>query len=62
MRDWLKDARKAKGLNQKAASKLAGVSQPTFYGYESGKISPSVPVAKRIAAALGVEWTRFYEQ
>ena len=33
-----------------------------YYNYiENGKRRPSVPVAKRIGAVLGFDWTRFYE-
>lgn len=61
MRQWLIDARKSKGLSQKDMALKVGVSQPTFNNYEHGHISPSVPTAQRIAAALGVEWTKFFE-
>ena len=61
MRQWLIDARKAKGYSQKAIALAVGVSQPTFNNYEHGHICPSVPTAQRIAAALGVEWTKFFE-
>ena len=62
MRQWLVDARKAKGFSQKEIAHRVGVSQPTFNNYEHNHISPSVPVAQRIALALGVEWTKFFEE
>lgn len=60
-RSWLIAIRKDCGLSQKSVSELVGISQPSYYNIEVGKRKPSVPVAKRIAAALGFDWTRFYE-
>lgn len=61
MRQWLVDARKKKGLTQKDASKLSGVSQPAFCNYEHKKTNPTVPNAKRIGKVLGIDWTKFFE-
>lgn len=58
---WLRDTRKAAGIASKGVAEAAGVTQQ-FYNYiENGKRRPSPEVAKKIAAALGFEWTRFYE-
>ena len=61
MLDWLIAIREARGLSQKAVSAAVGVSQPTYWEYEHGQSTPSVPIAKKIAAVLGFDWTLFYE-
>ena len=61
MRLWLRTLRKDKGVTQAALAKKVGVSQVALCNIESGKRRPSVDVAKKIAAVLGFEWTRFYE-
>lgn len=38
-----------------------GMSQSGYASIETGARTPSVPMAKRIAAVLGFEWTRFFE-
>lgn len=57
----IREARKAKHMTQKELAKVANVSYVSISRYESGIRLPSVPTAQRIAAALGVEWTRFFE-
>jgi transcriptional regulator with XRE-family HTH domain len=61
MREWLISIRKMKGMSQKAAAEAAGVSQPTYWEYEHGISTPTPAIAKRIGAALGFDWTLFYE-
>lgn len=43
-------------------SEQVGIAQPSYFNIEAGKRRPSVPVAKKIAAVLGFDWTRFYEE
>lgn len=62
MRDWLIQIRKEAGKSQKAVCEAACISQPTYWGYEHGIYTPTVPVAKRIAEALGFDWTRFFDE
>ena len=57
----MRDARKARHMTQKELAKASGVCFVSICRYETGKQLPSVRVAKKIAAVLGVEWTRFYE-
>ena len=61
MRGWLVDIRKERGQSQYAAAADAGVAQSTYASFETGARNPSVPMAKKIAEALGFDWTKFYE-
>lgn len=63
MRTWLIKIRKALGLTIKEAAAKSEIS-PTMYHYiESGERGAKLPVgtAKKIAAAFGFDWQRFYE-
>ena len=60
MIDWLKAMRGDK--SQKKAAEMAGITQAYYAEIETGKKRPSVAVAKRIAAVLGFDWTKFYEE
>lgn len=64
MRKWLVDIRKSAKKSQQDVANAAGISQPYYAGIELGiRGKPlSVPVAKKIAAALGFDWTQFYEE
>lgn len=57
----IKTLRKHKGLTQAELAELSGIQQSMLSLIESGKRTPSVRSAQRIAAALGVEWTKFFE-
>lgn len=58
----LRAIRKKSGVSLKKLAEKCGITEQYICMIETGQRLPSVPVAKRIAAALGVEWTRFYEQ
>lgn len=60
MRTWLKDKRQNK--SQELIAKMVGISQQMYSKIERGEGNPSVDVAKKIAAVLGFEWTRFYDE
>lgn len=60
MRKWLIEARKAKGLTQAKMGKLANMSQARISYIEQG-VGIKQSTAKKIAAVLGVDWTRFYD-
>lgn len=64
MRKWLADIRKEAKRTQQDVADAAGISQAYYAGIELGiRGKPlAVPVAKRIAAVLGFDWTRFYEE
>lgn len=59
MREWLAEIRGNR--SQYKVAKEIGIAQSTYASIETGKRNPSVDMAKRIAAVLGFEWTRFYE-
>lgn len=57
----LRKARVAAGKTLREVAGGAGVSECYISQIETGARHPSVEVAKRIAAALGFEWTKFFE-
>ena len=59
MRKWLIDIRN--GRTQAQIAKEAGITQQMYSAIELGERRPSVEVAKKIAAVLGFDWTRFFE-
>lgn len=48
--------------SQNQVARLCGISQQTYAAVELGKRNPSVEAAKRIGAALGFPWTRFFDE
>ncbi len=62
MRKWLKDIRTEKGLTTYEVATSAGISQSLYSSIENGNRGVTVQKAKQIAAALGFEWQRFYEE
>lgn len=64
MRKWLANIRAAENKSQQEVANAAGISQSYYAGIESGvRGKPlAVPVAKKIAAVLGFDWTRFYDE
>ena len=61
MRIWLKDIRAQQNMTQQEVAKAANVDVTMISKIELGERRPSVEVAKKIAAVLGFEWTRFFE-
>ena len=60
-RIWFKRTRKEKGFTQEELAAKIGVTRQHIGLIENGVVAPSVEVAKKIAAVLGFNWTRFYE-
>lgn len=60
--EWLKQARKVNGMSQTQIAKTIGISQQAYSNIESGRSKPTVDNAKKLAAILEVDWTRFYEK
>jgi transcriptional regulator with XRE-family HTH domain len=50
----VKELRKANNLTQAQLAKILEIKQPTIAYIEIGKKNPSIPLAKKMAAALGV--------
>lgn len=63
MRTWLKELRIAAGYSTYKAAEMSGISQSYYASIEAGvRGNPlNVDVAKKIAKALGFDWTRFYQ-
>ncbi|MBE6707945.1 MAG: helix-turn-helix transcriptional regulator [Ruminococcaceae bacterium] len=63
MREWLCGIRKKQGKSQYVVAREIGVSQSYYAAIELGtRGNPlNVDVAKKIAANLGFDWQRFYE-
>jgi len=64
VRAWLSDIRCKNKMSQQEVADAAKISQSYYAGIETGiRGKPlGVPVAKAIAAVLGFDWTRFYEE
>ena len=60
--DWLKKLRLGAKMTQVEVARIAEVTQPSYANIEAGRRTPSVPTAKKIAAALGFDWQRFYDE
>lgn len=58
IRHWLIELRGDK--TQEEIAKESGISQNFYSWIEKGKRTPRPIIAKRIAAVLGFDWTRFY--
>jgi len=63
MRKWLKEIREKLGLPAEEVAVKAGISRTMYYYIETGERGAKLPVttAKKIAAALGFDWQRFYD-
>lgn len=48
-------------IPQQKVADQSGISQNFYSWIERGERTPSVEVAKKIAAVLDFDWTRFYE-
>ena len=60
-RIWFKQTREDKGFTQEQLAAKLGITRQHIGLIENGVAAPSVEVAKKIAAVLGFDWTRFYE-
>jgi|LFRM01.2.fsa_nt_gb transcriptional regulator with XRE-family HTH domain len=59
--ELLKTERKKRGLTQQQLAELVGVDRTLISKIESGAATPSVATAKKIAAVLGFDWVKFFE-
>ena len=60
--NWLKDIRIANGDTQEEAAAKSGINRSFYSMIEIGIRRPSPEVAKKIAGAMGFDWTRFYDE
>ena len=61
-RIWFKRTRKEKGFTQEELAAKIGVTRQHIGLIENGVVAPSVEVAKKIAAVLDFNWTKFFEE
>ena len=61
MGDIMKAAREARGITQAELAGILGISQRAVAYYEKGERRPPVPMGKRIGEALGIDWTKIYD-
>lgn len=54
--------RKEKKMTQAELAAVLGVSQRMIAACEAGERRPSVGLAQKIGAALGIPWTDFYKE
>ncbi len=59
--EWLKKIRQEKAVTQEFVAHRTGIARTHYTHIENGNRCPSVEVAKRIAAVLDFNWTRFFE-
>lgn len=57
----LRKRREAANMTQAKLSELSGVSQQAICMIERGERNPSAKTAKKLAAVLGFNWTKFFE-
>ena len=62
MREWLKSFRDKANFTQAELALRTGTTQQMINFVENEKRRPSPQLAKKIAEALGFDWTRFYEE
>jgi len=58
-REWLVKARGS--ITHEEVAEMAEIKRQYYSMIENGTRTPSVSVAKKIAAALGFKWTIFFE-
>lgn len=59
--NMLKNIRLGKKMTQHELAMETGLTHTSISRYESGKRTISVETAKKLAMALGVEWTDIFE-
>lgn len=59
-RKWLVDARKIKSLTQESLANEVGISRTSYVRYEKGERTPKPITAKKIAALLDIDKSKFF--
>ena len=57
----LSEMRAKTGMTQYEVANKVGISRVSYCNIEIGRRRPSVPVAKKLGAALGFDWTMLFE-
>lgn len=60
MNEWLLKIRQQRNMTQEDVANAADILRASYTMIETGKRSPSVGLAKKIAAVLGFDWTLFF--
>ena len=60
-RSWMKKLRREHNMTQEQLAKAVGISRTMITEIENGNANPSVAGAKKIAAVLGFNWVKFFE-
>jgi putative transcriptional regulator len=61
LRTWLKELRESKEMTQSQVAESCKISRSYYTHIENGTKTPTVKVAKKIAAVLGFNWTNFFK-
>lgn len=59
---FVRARRTERNLTQDDVAKVAGIKRGSYSNIERGKCKPSVPVARKIANALGFDWVLFFTE
>lgn len=60
-RNWLKTLRTKAGYTQESFADALNMPKTTYSSYEQGHRTPSIETSKKIADALDVPWTIFFD-
>ena len=61
-REWLNAIREKHRMTQENVAEKSGISRVYYTRIENGDYNVPVDTAKKIAEALGFNWTKFYEE
>ncbi len=61
IRSWMKKLRREHNMTQEQLAKAVSISRTMITEIENGNANPSVAAAKKIAAVLGFNWVKFFE-
>lgn len=59
-REWLTAIRDKKGWTHQTAADKSDIERSFYTQIETGARNPSVETAKKIAKAMGFNWTKFF--
>jgi transcriptional regulator with XRE-family HTH domain len=59
--NYLRKLRHNKKITMRQVADMVGVAESTICCYETGKRTPSIETAKKLAEVYKVRWTKFFE-